>query len=145
MIANQPSTRLHSQLDYGKYSASQKICGREVCSINHVDAKARGIMDGDLIRLYNEHGSCHAAARLSEDLMPGVVQLPTGAWYDPVDPRAERPECRHGNPNVLTTDLPTSALSQGCSGQLAKVEIERLGPQPGQVQAFVPPAIIADS
>ena len=145
LIANQPSTRLHSQLDYGKYSASHKIHGREVCSINPVDADARGISDGDLIRLYNEHGSCHAAARLSDDLMPGVVQLPTGAWYDPIDPCAERPECRHGNPNVLTADLPTSSLSQGCSGQLAKVDIERLDSQPGPVMAFIPPDMIVDS
>ncbi|MGX9934178.1 molybdopterin guanine dinucleotide-containing S/N-oxide reductase [Advenella kashmirensis] len=145
LIANQPSTRLHSQLDYGKYSTSHKIHGREVCCINPVDANERGIMNGDLIRLYNEHGSCLAAARLSEDIMPGVIQLPTGAWYDPIDPCAERPECRHGNPNVLTADLPTSALSQGCSGQLAKVEIERLDTQPDQVMAFVPPAIIAGS
>ncbi len=133
LIANQPSTRLHSQLDYGKYSASQKVHGREVCSINPVDATSRGIRDGDLIRLFNEFGSCQAAARLSEDLMPGVVQLPTGAWYDPIDPSAERPECRHGNPNVLTADLPTSALSQGCSGQLATVQIERLDSPPAQV------------
>ena len=144
LIANQPGTRLHSQLDYGKYSASHKIHGREVCSINPLDANVRGIQDGDLIRLYNEYGSCHAAARLSEDLMPGVVQLPTGAWYDPIDPRAERPECRHGNPNVLAADLPTSALSQGCSGQLAKVEIERLEQESGQVMAFVPPQILCD-
>jgi len=80
---------------------------------------------------------------LSEDLMPGVVQLPTGAWYDPIDPAAERPECRHGNPNVLTRDMPTSALSQGCSGQLAKVEVERLNQSPGEVMAFVPPAIVS--
>lgn len=143
LIANQPSTRLHSQLDFGQYSTSHKVQGREVCTLNPRDAVMRGIADGDLIRLYNENGSCHAAARLSEDLMPGVVQLPTGAWYDPIDPAAERPECRHGNPNVLTRDMPTSALSQGCSGQLAKVEVERLNQSPGEVMAFVPPAIVS--
>lgn len=145
LIANQPATRLHSQLDFGKYSTSHKIHGREVCSMNPRDAIARGLADGDLVRLYNERGSCQAAVRQSEDVMPGVVQLPTGAWYDPIDPSASQPECRHGNPNVLTGDLATSALSQGCSGQLAKVEVERLDQQQESVMAFIPPEIIFDS
>ena len=33
--------------------------------------------------------------------------------------------CRHGNPNVLTADVPSSRLSQGCTGQHALVQIER--------------------
>jgi len=61
---------------------------------------------------------------------PGVVQLSTGAWYDP-DP-ADPSFCRYGNPNVLTADRPSSALSQGTTGQLAMVEIEPYAaPPPG--------------
>ncbi|MBB5216139.1 molybdopterin guanine dinucleotide-containing S/N-oxide reductase [Parapusillimonas granuli] len=144
LIANQPATRLHSQLDFARYSQSNKRHGREVCTMHPADAAARGISDGGLVRLYNERGGCQAAVRLSEDVMPGVAQLPTGAWYDPIDPSAARPECRHGNPNVLTGDLPTSALSQGCSGQLARVEIERLDAEPEPVRAFVPPPFISE-
>lgn len=139
LIANQPATRLHSQLDFGRHSRSHKVRGREVCTMNPVDAAARALQDGDLIRLYNERGSCQAAVRISEDIMPGAVRLPTGAWYDPVDPSAAQPECRHGNPNVLTGDLPTSALSQGCGGQLGRVEIERIDEPVDPVMAFVPP------
>ena len=70
------------------------------------------------MRLYNERGACLAGAVLSEALRPGVVQLSTGAWYDPEDPAAEKPLCVHGNPNVLTRDAGTSRLAQGCTGQL---------------------------
>ena len=77
------------------------------------------------MRLYNERGACLAGAVLSDALRPGVVQLATGAWYDPEDPAAETPLCVHGNPNVLTRDAGTSRLAQGCTGQLTLVEIER--------------------
>jgi len=94
-------------------------------------AGARGISNGDIVRLYNDRGACLAAAVVSEALRPGVVQLATGAWYDPDDPAAEKPLCVHGNPNVLTRDAGTSRLAQGCTGQLSLVEIERYdGPLP---------------
>ena len=101
--------------------------------------EARGIGDGDIVRLYNDRGACLAGAVLSAALRPGVVQLSTGAWYDPEDPAAAKSLCVHGNPNVLTRDVGTSRLAQGCTGQLALVEMERWsGPVP-PVKAFDPP------
>jgi len=139
LVANQPATRLHSQLDFGATSLASKIAGREPVRIHPQDAAARGIRDGDIVRLFNDRGACLAGAVLSEALRPGVVQIATGAWYDPDDPAAEKPVCVHGNPNVLTRDAGTSRLAQGCTGQLALVEIERLaGPVP-PIKAFDPP------
>jgi biotin/methionine sulfoxide reductase len=104
------------------------------------DAAARRILDGDIVRLYNERGACLAGVVVSEELRPGVVQLSTGAWYDPEDPAADNSMCVHGNPNVLTRDAGTSKLAQGCTGQLACVEVERVdGPLP-PISAFDPPA-----
>jgi biotin/methionine sulfoxide reductase len=139
LVANQPATRLHSQLDFGATSLESKIKGREPVRIHPQDAAARGIGPGDIVRLYNERGACLAGAVLSEALRPGVVQLSTGAWYDPEDPAADNPICVHGNPNVLTRDAGTSKLAQGCAGQLTVIEIERFdGPLP-PVKAFDPP------
>ena len=98
LIANQPATRLHSQLDFGATSLASKIEGREPVRIHPQDAAARGIGDGDIVRLYNDRGECLAGAVLSDALRPGVVQLATGAWYDPEDPKADKPLCVHGNP-----------------------------------------------
>ncbi|MGH7029164.1 MAG: molybdopterin-dependent oxidoreductase, partial [Stellaceae bacterium] len=139
LVANQPATRLHSQLDFGATSQASKIRGREPARIHPRDAAARGIGDGDIVRVYNDRGACLAGAMLSDALRPGVIQLSTGAWYDPEDPATDKPLCVHGNPNVLTRDVGTSRLAQGCTGQLTLVEIERFdGPAP-PVKAFDPP------
>ena len=124
LIANQPSTRLHSQLDVGAVSLASKVAGREALQLHPDDAAARGIADGDLLRVFNDRGACLVGAVLTDQVRAGVVRLPTGAWFDPV-PGVEPPLCAHGNPNVLTADLPSSRLSQGCTGQHALVQIER--------------------
>jgi biotin/methionine sulfoxide reductase len=140
LIANQPATRLHSQLDFGATSQAAKIRGREPVRIHPQDAAARGIRDGDVVRLYNDRGACLAGAVLSDALRPGVVQLATGAWYDPEEPAADDPLCVHGNPNVLTRDIGTSRLAQGCTGQLASVEIARFDGRLPRIKCFDPPS-----
>ncbi|MGH3236890.1 MAG: molybdopterin-dependent oxidoreductase, partial [Streptosporangiaceae bacterium] len=122
LVANQPRSRLHSQLDVGAHSQSAKIAGREPVRMHPADAAARGLRDGDLVRIFNDRGACLAGLAVDEAVRPEVAQLSTGAWYDP-DP-ANPGFCRHGNPNVLTADRPSSTLSQGCTGQLTLVEIE---------------------
>jgi biotin/methionine sulfoxide reductase len=71
--------------------------------------------------------------------MPGVVQLSTGAWYDPERGAAEHPLCVHGNPNVLTRDVGTSRLAQGCCGQVTVVECEKFAGALPDIRAFDPP------
>jgi biotin/methionine sulfoxide reductase len=137
LVANQPRRRLHSQLDVGAYSQEGKIAGREPAAMNPADAAARGITDRSVVRLFNDRGSCLAGITLTEDVRPGVVQLSTGAWYDP-DP-ADPSFCRHGNPNVLTADRPSSALSQGNTGQLIMVEVEPYAAVPPEVSVHRPP------
>ncbi|HBK05448.1 MAG TPA: Asp-tRNA(Asn)/Glu-tRNA(Gln) amidotransferase GatCAB subunit C [Acetobacteraceae bacterium] len=139
LISNQPATRLHSQLDFGAASLASKIQGREPVRIHPTDAAARDIANGDIVRLFNHRGACLAGAVVSKAVRPGVVQLATGAWYDPIDPTADSPLCVHGNPNVLTRDAGTSRLAQACTGQLTVVEVERYrGPLP-PIRAFDPP------
>ena len=87
----------------------------ETLVMNPGDAAARGIQDGDLIRIYNDRGACLSVALLSADLRLGVIELPTGAWFNPADPKAEKGLEIHGNPNVLTRDAGTSQLAQGPS------------------------------
>jgi Anaerobic dehydrogenases, typically selenocysteine-containing len=139
LVANQPSSRLHSQFDFGGHSAEMKHRGREVMCIHPQDAAARGIKDGDIVKLSNERGACLAAARVTDGMRVGVVQLPTGAWYDPEDPKEDKPLCVHGNPNVLTRDIGTSKLAQACCGQLTTVQVERFTGNLPAIQAFEPP------
>jgi biotin/methionine sulfoxide reductase len=123
LIANNPARRLHSQHDHGAHSQAGKVHAREPIHLHPCDAAARGIADGDVVRVFNDRGACLAGAVLDEALLPGVAQLSTGAWYDPDDPAADAPLCVHGNVNVLTPDVGTSRLAQGCTGQHVLVEI----------------------
>jgi biotin/methionine sulfoxide reductase len=124
LIANQPARRLHSQLDFGAASRERKIDGREIVRLNPADAWVRDIENGQTVRLFNERGACLAGAVTDEAVLEGCVQLPTGAWFDPLD-SGDPPTCLAGNPNTLTRDRGTSSLAQGCTGQLALVQVER--------------------
>lgn len=136
LISNQPKSRLHSQYDVGAQSRSQKVQGREAMLMNPADAAARGLGEGDLVRVFNDRGACLSAVRIDGRVMPGVVQLATGAWFDPGQDDLGQPLERHGNPNVLTADRGTSRLTQGSSAQSCLVEVERyLGHVP-RVAAF---------
>jgi biotin/methionine sulfoxide reductase len=139
LVSNQPATRLHSQLDFGATSVAGKIDGREVVRIHPEDAEPRGIADGAVVRLYNDRGACLAAARVTDEVRAGVVQLPTGAWYTPAS--EEDPTCVHGNPNVLTRDVGSSRLAQGCTGQLTRVQVEAYRGIPPVVAAHQPPRL----
>jgi len=139
LIANQPASRLHGQLDAGRYSRASKVAGREPIRIHPEDAAARGIADGDIVRVFNDRGACLAGAVVTEDVRRRVVNLSTGAWYDPVDPSADGSLCAHGNPNVLTADRGSSRLAQGSTGQHVLVEVERYEGEPPRVRAHRPP------
>lgn len=139
LIANQPSTRLHSQLDMGATSQASKVHGREPIRISSADAAARGIEDGDVVRVFNDRGACLAGAVVTDSVRARVVQLATGAWFDPLDPGADQTMCVHGNPNVLTPDAGTSRLAQGCTGQHVLVDIEKWVGELPPVRAHQPP------
>ena len=141
LVSNNPATRLHSQLDFGNFSIGAKVDGRELARMHPSDAESRGIRTGDVVRIANNRGACLAAVVLDDGIAPGVVQLSTGAWYDPDDPEGEAPVCRHGNPNVLTRDAGTSSLAQGCSGTVTCVQVVRVNGPPPRVRAFEPPPI----
>ena len=141
LISNQPSTRLHSQLDPGATSVANKIRGREPMRLNPLDAEKRGISQNDIVRVFNDRGACLAGARITDDVREGVVELSTGAWYDPLEPGTPGTLCVHGNPNVLTPDIGTSRLAQGPSAHTALVEVERYTGELPEIRVFEPPPI----
>ncbi|WP_134768563.1 molybdopterin-dependent oxidoreductase [Nocardioides sp. 1609] len=141
LLCNQPTHRLHSQLDMGAASRSTKVAGREPVRLHPDDAAARDLCDGDVVRVVSAVGSLLAGVVVSDALMPGVAQMHTGAWWDPSAPDVA--DCVHGNVNVLTPDEPTSTLSQATSGAHVLVRVERYdGPLP-PVRAHEPPPLLA--
>ena len=139
LISNQPKTRLHSQWDHGETSIEGKIDGREQIGITPHDAEARNLVAGDVVRVFNDRGACLAAVVIRRGLIDGVVQLPTGAWWDPVESGGV---CRSGNPNVLTHDRGTSSMAQGPSTSCL-VEVEKYQGAPPAVRAHETPILVA--
>jgi biotin/methionine sulfoxide reductase len=127
-------------MDCGPVSVGSKVAGREAITISPADAKARGIRDGDVVRVHNARGACLAGAVVSDTMSAGVVRLSCGAWYDPADD-SDQALCLHGNPNVLTRDEGTSKLGQGPSSATALVEVERWVEPSRPVAMFVPPRV----
>jgi biotin/methionine sulfoxide reductase len=142
LISSQPKTKLHSQLDHGKVSRNAKIKGREPVSMCRLEAKKRNLGDGDIVRIYNDRGACLAALVVDDNIMPGVAQMCTGAWYDPLEPGTPGTLCKHGNPNILTPDKGTSSLGQGPIAHTCLVEIVKFDGDPPPVTAFEPPQIL---
>ena len=108
MISNQPHNKLHSQLDHGSVSEGDRPHGVEPVTMHPADANARNLSAGQIVCIHNMRGACFAELNISADIRPGVIQIATGAWYDP-----DGNTCRKGNPNTLTPDKGTSALAQG--------------------------------
>jgi len=142
LVSNQPKTRLHSQLDIGTVSRKTKIRDREPMMINPKDAAARGLKDGDVVRIYNDRGACLAGVEVTDEVMPSAIKLSTGAWYDPERPGEIGSMDKHGNPNMLTLDKGTSSLTQGPSSHTALVEVERYDGELPPITVHTPPEIL---
>jgi len=144
LISNQPAPRLHSQFDFATVSRESKVAGREAVTLHPADASARGIEAGMTVRIFNDRGACLAGAVLSPDISPGVIQIATGAWYDPVEMSDGSCLDVHGNPNVLTRDVGTSRLGQGPTAHSCLVDVEPFRGALPEVRVFNRPEIIRD-
>ena len=132
LISDQPERRLHSQLDPSPHSRGGKIAGREAAALHPDEAARRGLVHGQVVEVFNARGRCLAGLSIDPGVAPGCLRLATGAWFDP-DPETGLE--RHGNPNVLTADVPASELSQGCSAHSCLVGL-RAAQDLSPVRAF---------
>jgi hypothetical protein len=124
IVSNHPQMRLHSQLCGTINRNSYEVAGREPCWMNPQDAKARGLKDGDVVRVFNQRGQILAGLKVTDEIMPGAIRINEGGWYDPVNSRDPNTLCAWGDVNVLTTGVATSKLAQGNCGHTAVAEVE---------------------
>lgn len=124
LMACKSRYRLHSQLDGTTSHNFANIENREPCWIHPEDAKARGIENGDVVLVKNKRGMVLAGAYVTERVMPGVVVIHHGAWYDPQNVKGRNIDV-HGNSNTLTMDVPTSKLACGNIASTALVQVEK--------------------
>jgi anaerobic dimethyl sulfoxide reductase subunit A len=89
-------------------------------SINPIDAGDRGIDDGDLVRVYNGRGAMILPCRLTNQIMPGVVDIPQGGWWEPDENGVDQ----RGSTNVLTSERWTP-LAKGSAQHTIMVQVEK--------------------
>jgi anaerobic dimethyl sulfoxide reductase subunit A len=88
--------------------------------LNELDARARGIADGDDVRVWNDRGQMVLPCRVTPRVMPGVVDIPQGAWWSPDADGVDRRGCI----NVLTSERWT-ALGHATAQHSVMVQVER--------------------
>jgi anaerobic selenocysteine-containing dehydrogenase len=101
--------------------------GEGFLEINPADAAARGLSDGDVVRVFNDRGEMKVKARLTESIKPGVVNCYQGGW----DTLAVK-QYVEGHPNNLTHQIanPAQALIPNFQSNAAYydclVQVERV-------------------
>ena len=115
LITTHAGRRAHTQFDNLPWL---RELDRHAIRINRVDAEARGIKDGDQVRVFNDRGAMVVPAKVVETVMPGVVDLPQGAWYAPDADGVDRGGCA----NVLTIDRPSPGGALPSNTALVQIE-----------------------
>ena len=87
--------------------------------INSIDAESRGIKQGDLIDIYNDRGRIRIHAKVTERIIPGVVVVYQGAWYNPDKNGVDLGGCG----NVLTKDSHSPGGAFPMNSALVQVEL----------------------
>jgi anaerobic selenocysteine-containing dehydrogenase len=110
--------RTHSS--YGNNPWLEEVAPQMVW-INPLDAEERGIHHGDMVRIFNPFGETRVRAKVTPRIMPGVLSLPQGAWYQPGTDDVDRNGCI----NVLTSQRP-SPVAKGNPQHSNRVQIEKV-------------------
>lgn len=99
-------------------SLGELLTREQPLGLHPEDARARSIVDGDLVRVWNELGEVLTHARLDERLLPGVAQLSKGLWSHHTQNGATA--------NALAPDTLTDRGAGACYND-ARVQVARVG------------------
>lgn len=86
--------------------------------LHPIDAAARGIREGDTVRIFNELGEVICLAQISARIRKGVVSLPKGAW---------RKSSRNGFTSTALCPADINEVGGGACFNDARVEVAKWG------------------
>lgn len=129
LLPGHPKYRFH-----GKFNGSSwlrecyKVMGPdgyeyEPVYMHPTDLAARGLKDGQIVRMFNDRGQILAGVVATERVIPGVARCSYGSWYDPLEPTPEGLD-RGGEVNRLTPSRPMSGHHFGWASNSALIQVE---------------------
>ena len=94
-----PKSRARTHSIHDNQEALARVDRQDVW-IHPEDATARGIADGQMVRVFNQRGATIVPARVTDRIARGVVSIKEGAWFTPGPSGTDTRGCA----NVLTED-----------------------------------------
>ncbi len=136
IVSNHPRWRVHAEHDditWLREIPTCKVLGPdgykyEPVWIHPTDAAPRGIVDGDIVKIFNERGAVLGGAIVCERIIPGAVYQDHGARLDEIIPG----ELDRGGANNLicplniTSKYATGMASSGYLVQVEKVSLDQM-------------------
>jgi anaerobic dimethyl sulfoxide reductase subunit A len=115
LLTTHAKTRTHSTLEMVPWLKELEVRG---VWINPVDAAPRNIRPGDWVDVFNDRGRIRVPAYVTERIMPGVVNVCQGGWYNPDENGVDRGGCA----NTLTRSEPSPGGAFPMNSALVQVE-----------------------
>jgi len=94
-----PKSRARTHSIHGNQPLLARVDPDDVW-MNPADARTRGIVDGQTVRIYNDRGSTLLPVKVTPRIAQGVVSIKEGAWLQPDEDGADRAGCA----NALAAD-----------------------------------------
>jgi anaerobic selenocysteine-containing dehydrogenase len=117
-----PPNHFYLNSTYANMPSNIRSEGRPRLEIHPDDARARGIVEGDPVRVFNARGDVQLEASLTEDVRPGVV-VSRGLWWGRESPG--------GHGVNATTPQRLADMGGGATFFSNLVEVDRITHDPG--------------
>jgi anaerobic dimethyl sulfoxide reductase subunit A len=94
-----PKSRARTHSIHGNQAHLSRV-DPDTIWMHPMDAAARGLTDGQKVKVFNDIGATVLPVEVTDRILPGVVSIKEGAWFTPGADGIDR----HGCANALTTD-----------------------------------------
>jgi molybdopterin-containing oxidoreductase family molybdopterin binding subunit len=75
-------TRYRKHSMYGNVKWVRELDPEPVVEMNPLDAKIRGIRDGEFVLVFNARGKVRLKVKIHEGIRPGMVNIKEGWWHE---------------------------------------------------------------